>query len=74
MNRRPAYFAALSIAAAAAHVGYTISVSAQQAPALRGRLVYDLNRYNDRSFKEDQTEMGRKTLDLTVAVERVRAR
>jgi hypothetical protein len=31
-----------------------------------GVLVYDLNRYNDRAFKEDQSEMNRSSLSITV--------
>lgn len=30
-------------------------------------LVYDLNRYNDRSFTDDQTEIGRMSIPVTVA-------
>lgn len=33
---------------------------------LKARLVYDLNRYNDRSFKADQTEFNSSTLVFTV--------
>jgi len=33
---------------------------------LKARLVYDLNRYNDRSFKDDQTEINHTTLGFTV--------
>jgi hypothetical protein len=34
---------------------------------VRARLVYDLNRYNDRAFQDDQHEMARRTLAITVA-------
>jgi hypothetical protein len=37
---------------------------------VRARLIYDLNRYNDRSFLEDQTEIGRATLPLEVGKSR----
>jgi len=30
------------------------------------RLMYDLNRYNDRSFTEDQTEFNKTTLTIRV--------
>ena len=33
-------------------------------------LVYDLNRYNDRSFKGDQRELSRVTLPLQVKASR----
>jgi len=33
---------------------------------VRARLIYDLNRYNDRTFTEDQTEMYRASLAITV--------
>jgi len=33
---------------------------------VRARLIYDLNRYNDRTFIEDQTEMYRASLAITV--------
>jgi hypothetical protein len=33
---------------------------------VRGRLVYDLNRYNDRRVTDDQTELYRATLSATV--------
>jgi hypothetical protein len=33
---------------------------------VRVRLLYDLNRYNDRMFTEDQTEMDRASLTITV--------
>ncbi len=35
--------------------------------AVRARLVYDLNRYNERSFSEDQTEMGQSELSLDLS-------
>lgn len=34
---------------------------------LRARLVYDLNRYNDRTFKDDQHEIAQGTLEISVA-------
>lgn len=33
---------------------------------LKARLIYDLNRYNDRAFKDDQTEFNSTTLAFTV--------
>jgi hypothetical protein len=33
---------------------------------VRARLVYDLNRYNSRAFKEDQTEINRASLSVIV--------
>jgi hypothetical protein len=33
---------------------------------VRARLIYDVNRYNDRTFTEDQTEMYRASLAITV--------
>jgi nitrate/TMAO reductase-like tetraheme cytochrome c subunit len=33
---------------------------------VRARLIYDLNRYNSRSFKEDQTEINRASLSIVV--------
>ncbi|TWJ17568.1 hypothetical protein [Geobacter argillaceus] len=33
---------------------------------VKARLIYDLNRYNDRSFKEDQTEINSTTLSIKV--------
>ena len=33
---------------------------------VRARLIYDLNRYNDRTFTEDQTEIARAALAVTV--------
>jgi hypothetical protein len=33
---------------------------------IRARLIYDLNRYNNRSFKEDQTEINRAFLSVVV--------
>jgi|JI10StandDraft_1071094.scaffolds.fasta_scaffold01348_15 nitrate/TMAO reductase-like tetraheme cytochrome c subunit len=33
---------------------------------VRAALVYDLNRYNDRAFKEDQTEIQRSSLPIAV--------
>ncbi len=37
---------------------------------LEATLVYDLNRYNDRSFKGDQREISRFTLPLQVKASR----
>ena len=37
---------------------------------LEASLVYDLNRYNDRSFKGDQREISRFTLPLPVKASR----
>jgi len=34
---------------------------------VRGRLIYDLNRYNDRAFQDDQHEITQETLAITVA-------
>src|SRR5262249_27068042 len=34
---------------------------------VRARLVYDLNRYNDRAYTADQHEIGNAALDITVA-------
>jgi hypothetical protein len=34
---------------------------------VRARLIYDLNRYNDRAFVEDQTEIYRAFLAITIA-------
>lgn len=34
------------------------------AGTIRARLIYDLNRYNERTFADDQTEMGRTSLRL----------
>lgn len=34
--------------------------------AVKARLIYDLNRYNDRSFTEDQTEINSATLNIKV--------
>lgn len=36
---------------------------------VKGRLVYDLNRYNDRSFAEDQTEINSAVLGIKVKEE-----
>lgn len=33
---------------------------------VQARLVYDLNRYNDRAFSEDQTQIGAASLPITV--------
>jgi hypothetical protein len=33
---------------------------------VRARLVYDLNRYNDRAFQDDQFEMAQVTLEFTI--------
>lgn len=33
---------------------------------VKARLIYDLNRYNDRSFKEDQTEINSTNLAIKV--------
>ncbi len=33
---------------------------------VRARLIYDLNRYNDRSFTEDQTEINSATIAIRV--------
>jgi nitrate/TMAO reductase-like tetraheme cytochrome c subunit len=33
---------------------------------VRARLVYDLNRYNDRAFQDDQFEMAQETLEFTI--------
>ena len=33
---------------------------------VKARLIYDLNRYNERSFKEDQTEINSTTLTIKV--------
>jgi len=33
---------------------------------VRARLVYDLNRYNNRNFKEDQTEINQASLAVIV--------
>lgn len=33
---------------------------------IRARLIYDLNRYNSRSFKEDQTEINRAFLSVAI--------
>ena len=33
---------------------------------VRARLIYDLNRYNSRAFKEDQTEINRASLSVAV--------
>lgn len=33
---------------------------------VKARLIYDLNRYNDRAFKEDQTEINGTTLSIKV--------
>jgi hypothetical protein len=40
---------------------------------VRARLVYDLNRYNDRSFMDDQHEIGNAALDIYVAEQRAKA-
>jgi nitrate/TMAO reductase-like tetraheme cytochrome c subunit len=37
--------------------------------AVRATLIYDLNRYNDPSFTEDQTTLASRTLDVTVGTE-----
>jgi hypothetical protein len=34
---------------------------------VQARLIYDLNRYNDREFKEDQLDMAQGTLEVVVA-------
>ncbi len=34
---------------------------------VRARLIYDLNRYNDRAFKDDQREIAQRALEITVA-------
>ena len=41
---------------------------------VRARLIYDLNRYNDRSYEEDQHEIGNSALDVTVITQRVQPR
>ena len=33
---------------------------------VRARLVYDLNRYNDRAFQDDQFEIAQETLEFTI--------
>jgi hypothetical protein len=33
---------------------------------VEAKLIYDLNRYNDRGFTDDQTEMGRASVSVTV--------
>jgi hypothetical protein len=35
--------------------------------SVRARLIYDLNRYNDRAFKDDQREIAQNVLEITVA-------
>jgi nitrate/TMAO reductase-like tetraheme cytochrome c subunit len=37
---------------------------------VRARLIYDLNRYNDRAFKGDQREMANQALQIRVAASR----
>jgi hypothetical protein len=37
---------------------------------VRARLIYDLNRYNDRAFQDDQHEMAQRTMVITVASRR----
>jgi len=34
---------------------------------VRARLIHDLNRYNDREFKDDQTEIAQAVVDISVA-------
>lgn len=41
---------------------------------VRARLIYDLNRYNDRAFKEDERKMTSATLELAVANQRASIR
>src|SRR5215471_3548822 len=41
---------------------------------VRARLIYDLNRYNDRRFTDDEHEIGNAALDITVAELRAKAR
>jgi len=41
---------------------------------VRARLIYDLNRYNDREFKEDQREIAYGELELVVASRKTNSR
>jgi hypothetical protein len=38
------------------------------------RLVYDLNRYNDRAFQDDQFEMAQVTLEFTIPTSQKKSR
>jgi hypothetical protein len=33
---------------------------------VRARLIYDLNRFNDRAFKDDQSELTKTALEIAV--------
>jgi nitrate/TMAO reductase-like tetraheme cytochrome c subunit len=39
---------------------------AKGAYTVRARLIYDLNRYNDRAFKDDQTELTKTSFEIAV--------
>jgi hypothetical protein len=47
-------------------VAWTPEVRAAGRYTVRARLVYDLNRYNDRAFQDDQFEMTQETLEFTI--------
>jgi hypothetical protein len=47
-------------------VAWTPEVRAAGRYTVRARLVYDLNRYNDRAFQDDQFEMAQETLEFTI--------
>jgi len=41
---------------------------------VRARLIYDLNRYNDRAFKDDQNELTKTTLEIAITKQLASAR
>lgn len=51
-------------------LGWTPELQVVGRYTVRARLVYDLNRYNDRSYKEDQTEIASTTMELSIATRR----
>lgn len=55
-------------------LAWTPELRASGRYTVRARLVYDLNRYNDRAYKEDQTELANTSLDLTVVSQRADAK
>jgi nitrate/TMAO reductase-like tetraheme cytochrome c subunit len=47
---------------------------AKGAYTVRARLIYDLNRYNDRAFKDDQTELTKTSFEIAVTKQRASVR
>jgi hypothetical protein len=48
-------------------LAWTPEVRAPGRYTVRARLVYDLNRYNDRAFQEDQFDMAQGALEFTIS-------